>query len=203
VRLQDYDLHVLRARYGALFQDFVQYQATVHENIGYGDIARQADRHAIEAAAQRAGASGLIGELPHSYDTLLGQMFDGARELSKGQWQLMALARALFHEAPIVILDEPTAALSPSKEQEVFAALRASLRADQIDIIVSHRFSTVRLADDIIVIEGATIREQDSHEELIKLGGTYARLYTIQARAYADKTPDRPDVADGAENLAT
>ncbi len=190
IPLRDYDTHALRARYGALFQDFVQYQSTAAENIGYGDIARKDDAQAVEHAAKRAGASGFIGELPQGYATLLGQLFRGARELSKGQWQLMALARAFFRDASIVILDEPTAALSPTKEQEVFEALRRNLRADQIGIIVSHRFSTVRLADTIIVIEGGTIIERGSHDTLMKLGGSYAQLYTIQASAYADAPPE-------------
>lgn len=201
IPLRDYDLHALRARFGALFQDFVQYQLTVAENIGYGDITRKDDAAAVEDAAVRAGASGFIGELPEGYATLLGQWFQGARDLSKGQWQLMALARALFRDASIIILDEPTAALSPSKEQEVFETLRKSLRADQIGIIVSHRFSTVRLADTIIVIEDGPIRERGSHDALMRLGGSYARLYTLQASAYAAAPQDADGAASSAEQL--
>jgi ATP-binding cassette subfamily B protein len=169
-----------------LFEDFMQYQATVGENIGYGQVARLDDDARIAAAAAQAGVDGFIAELPAQYHTMLGQWFEGAQDLSKGQWQLVALARAFFRNAPIVILDEPTASLSPSKEQEVFGALRAGLRADQIGILVSHRFSTVRLADVIIVVEGGQITERGTHESLMQAGGTYARLYAVQASAYAD-----------------
>lgn len=186
ISLQDYDASALPAMYSAIFQDFTQYQATAMENIGYGNLSLKDDPEAIRAAARRTGADKFIQQLPGQYETMLGTWFDGARELSTGQWQLIALSRALIRRAPIVILDEPTASLSPTAELEVFQTLREALSKNQIGIIVSHRFSTVRLADKIIVLNDGEIKEQGSHDELMQMGGLYARLYTSQASAYAD-----------------
>jgi ABC-type multidrug transport system fused ATPase/permease subunit len=184
ISLKDYKLDSLRMMYSATLQDFVQYQATVKENIAYGFEEKKDDMTAIKNIAKEVGADEFINELPKGYDTVLGTWFEGGQELSKGQWQMIALARTLFRPAHIVILDEPTAALSPSAEVRIFQTLRDKLSNNQIGIIVSHRFSTVRLANKIIVLEKGQITEQGSHEELMKLEGMYSRLYKMQASSY-------------------
>jgi len=183
VDIRLYDLDQLRRQYSVIFQDFVNYQAKVRENIGYGYTPSLSDPELAEIknAAEKSGIHSFIQELPRGYDTLVGKLFEEGHELSGGQWQMLALARALVRPATVVILDEPTASLSPGSEVAFFHHLKRSLSKDQIGIIISHRFSTVRLADRIIVLENGEIRENGRHEDLMAQQGIYARFYRLQA----------------------
>jgi ATP-binding cassette subfamily B protein len=183
VDIRLYDLDQLRRQYSVIFQDFVNYQAKVRENIGYGYTPSLSDPELAEIknAAEKSGIHSFIQELPRGYDTLVGKLFEEGHELSGGQWQMLALARALVRPATVVILDEPTASLSPGSEVSFFHHLKRSLSKDQIGIIISHRFSTVRLADRIIVLENGEIRENGRHEDLMAQQGIYARFYRLQA----------------------
>lgn len=182
--LQEWDIDTLRRKIGVIFQDFARYQLVVGENIGIGDSERLAARDEIEIAAQKGMADDFIRDLPSGYDTQLGTWFKDGKELSGGQWQKVALSRAFMRsEADILILDEPTAAIDAKAEADIFEHF-AELTANRISIIISHRFSTVRRADHIIVLEKSKIMEQGSHEELLALGGQYATLFTLQAQGY-------------------
>ncbi|WP_166427617.1 ATP-binding cassette domain-containing protein [Nonomuraea mesophila] len=188
VELADIDAAAWRERLSGAFQDFVTPQLPVSEAIGIGDLSRLADRPAVLAAAERGGAAELIDRLPHGLDTQLGRAFDG-EELSHGQWQKLALARALMRPSPLVlVLDEPTAALDPQAEHAVFeqfAEQCAQVSANGgIVILVSHRFSTLHLADHIVVLSDGRVTEQGSHAELLASGGEYATLYLTQAKGY-------------------
>lgn len=182
--LKEFNPNELRQLFGVIFQDYIQYQATVRENIGYGDLVRSKDNNLIREVATKTGADRFIQKLPHKYDTLLGKWFEEGHQISTGQWQLIALARALLRESSVVILDEPTASLDPATESAVFNTLKEHLSKGQIGLIVSHRFSTVRLADRIVVLESGEIKEMGSHAELITQGGIYANLYQLQAETY-------------------
>ncbi len=182
--LRQWDPQVLRARVGAIFQDFVRYQLLVGENIGAGNVERFGDVDGWVRAAQAGMADGFIGELPDAYQTQLGKWFPGGRELSGGQWQKIALARAFMREdADLIVLDEPTAAMDAEAEADAFDRVRR-LAADKMVVLVSHRFSTVRMADEIVVLQGGRVIERGGHQELLALGGRYARLFTLQAEAY-------------------
>ncbi len=182
--LREWDPVVLRGRVGVIFQDFNRYQLTVGENIGAGDVAAYEDRQRWSAAADKGQAAEFIAGLPTRYDTQLGRWFNAGQELSGGQWQRVALARAFMRtDAEILVLDEPTAAMDSETEAQIFEHFR-SLTKDRIAILISHRFSTVRYADQIVVLDDGEILEQGSHEELMRLGGRYARLFDLQARAY-------------------
>jgi ATP-binding cassette, subfamily B, bacterial len=176
----------LRSMIGAIFQDFVSYQATVAENIGLGDITHIEDGPAVRRAAGRAGATPLIEGLADGFDTPLGKWFDRGVQLSGGQWQKIALGRAFMRDVPVFILDEPTAALDALAEHELFGRL-AELAAGRTTLYISHRFSTVRRADRIIVLEEGVLTESGTHAELIERGGTYASLFNLQASAYAEE----------------
>lgn len=167
-----------------IFQDFVHYQLSALENIGLGDPDRIDDEAAARAAARRAGAARFLERLPDGYSTILSKEFAGGHELSTGQWQRVALARALRRDAPLVILDEPSSALDPRAEQALFADVRAMLEGRSA-LLISHRYSTVRAADRIFVMSQGRIVEAGSHEALMALGGLYAELFAMQARAYA------------------
>lgn len=185
VDIREYDPVELRRRISAMFQDYVTYQGTAAENIGLGDLARLEDRPHVEESAHRAGAAERIGQLPSGYDTPLGRWFDKGVSLSGGEWQKIALARAFQREAPILILDEPTSALDAQAEHDLFARLR-DLSAGRTTLYISHRFSTVRQAERILLLEHGKVAEYGTHEELMAASAGYARLFTLQARAYLD-----------------
>jgi ATP-binding cassette, subfamily B, bacterial len=182
--LQEWDVDTLRRKIGVIFQDFARYQLIVGENIGIGDSDNLASETEIEIAAKKGMADEFVRDLPSGYKTQLGTWFKDGKELSGGQWQKVALSRAFMRsKADILILDEPTAAIDAKAEADIFAHF-AELTANRISIIISHRFSTVRRADHIIVLEKSKIMEQGSHEELLELGGQYATLFKLQAEGY-------------------
>jgi ATP-binding cassette subfamily B protein len=182
--LRDWDPVALRQRIGVIFQDFNRYHLTVGENIGAGDVAAFEDRGRWSAAAAKGQAAEFIGQLPAAYETQLGRWFNNGQELSGGQWQRIALARAFMRTgAEILVLDEPTAAMDAETEAQIFEHFR-TLTSDRIAILISHRFSTVRYADQIVVLDEGRVVEQGSHEELIARQGRYAHLFNLQARAY-------------------
>ena len=184
LELEEWDLDELRHKIGVIFQDFARYQLLVGENIGIGDIRNLADLDRIQTASEKGLASDFIEDLPDRYDTQLGTWFRAGSELSGGQWQKIALSRAFMRmEADVLILDEPTAAIDARAEAEIFAHFR-ELTANCISIIISHRFSTVRMADHIIVLDKAHIIERGNHESLLESGGQYAKLFNLQAAGY-------------------
>jgi len=189
VRYQGRDLRewnpvALRRRVGVIFQDFNRYQLTVGANIGAGDVAAFEDRQRWSEAAAKGQAAEFIAALPAAYETQLGRWFNNGQELSGGQWQRIALARAFMRSgAEILVLDEPTASMDSETEAEIFEHFR-SLTKGRIAILISHRFSTVRHADQIVVLDEGRIIEQGSHDELIARGGRYAHLFNLQARGY-------------------
>ncbi len=182
--LKAWDPAALRRRIGVIFQDFGRYQLLVGENIGLGDVDDFDNRTGWQAAADKGMASPFIDDMPDGYDTQLGRWFKDGRELSGGQWQKIALSRAFMRtRADILVLDEPTAAMDAQAEATVFEHFR-TLARDKITILISHRFSTVRMADQIAVIDGGRITEHGNHTELMALNGRYAHLFSLQARGY-------------------
>ena len=184
LELKYWDIDVLRRKIGVIFQDFARYQLIVGENIGIGDVEEIGEAVRVEEAARKGMADVFVKDLPNSYNTQLGTWFKDGKELSGGQWQKIALSRAFMRsKADILILDEPTAAIDARAEAEIFAHFR-DLTANKISIIISHRFSTVRMADPIIVLEKAKIIEEGSHQELLQANGQYATLFNLQAQGY-------------------
>lgn len=182
--LRDWDLEALRRRIGVIFQDFGRYQFTVGENIGAGDVRHMDDTPRQVAAAETGMAAPFIEAMPKAYDTQLGRWFKGGRELSGGQWQKIALSRAFMRsEADILVLDEPTAAMDAASEAAVFDLFRSQSH-DKMTILISHRFSTVRAADQIVVIHDGRIVERGDHDQLLAENGTYAQLFRLQAKGY-------------------
>ena len=181
--LVEYDLLQLRQQMSIVFQDFIQYHLTIRDNITFGQIEHSADIIRLEKAAEDSGARSLIQKLPKKFDTALGRTLEDGVDLSGGEWQKLGLARAFFRDAQILILDEPTAALDPLAEHEVFEQF-AHLTQSKTSVIISHRFSTVRMADRIIVLEDGACLEQGSHEELLARDGMYAKLFITQAKHY-------------------
>jgi len=182
--LAEWEEGALRERIGVIFQDFARYQMLVGENVGAGDERYFEDEARWREAAEKGRAEDFIATLPAGYHTQLGKWFKDGRELSGGQWQKIALSRAFMRKrADILVLDEPTAAMDAQAEAEVFEHFRQLARA-RITILISHRFSTVRMADQIAVLAGGRIVERGSHEELMRLNGRYAHLFTLQARGY-------------------
>jgi len=189
VDLRDLDLDGWRARTGAAFQDFVHFQLVASEAVGVGDLPAIEDLERVGASARQAGADRVIDRLPAGLSTQLGRWFENGVDLSEGEWQRVALARGLMRPAPaLLVLDEPTASLDPRAEHEVFATFAAMARAGSehspITILVSHRFSTVRMADKIVVLHDGRVEEAGSHEELVVAGGRYAQLFRMQASRY-------------------
>jgi len=183
VNLQEYELNEWRQKIGVIFQDFVRYHLTASENIGLGQVDAMDDQARIVEAAQKGGADDVLAKLPEGYDTMLGKWFKDGHDLSGGEWQKVALGRAFMRDAEILVLDEPTAALDAEQEYRIFQRFR-ELTEGKLAILISHRFSTVRMADRIAVIENGTIAELGSHEELMAQDGTYAHLFNIQAQGY-------------------
>lgn len=182
--LANWDVDALRSKIGVIFQDFARYQLRVGENVAVGDVERLDDRDAVATAARQGMAADFIERLPAAYDTQLGSWFQDGKELSGGQWQKIALSRAFMRSrADVLILDEPTAAIDARAEAEIFAHFR-DLTANRISIIISHRFSTVRMADHIIVLDHGQITESGSHDELLASGGVYSQLFRLQAAGY-------------------
>ena len=184
VDLNDWDIDVLRKRIGVIFQNFVQYQFTVGENVGVGDVEHLDDQQEWELASEKGMAKPFINNMPQGFGTQLGKWFKGGQELSGGQWQKIALSRAFMRsQADILVLDEPTAAMDAEAEMSIFNHFRA-LTKNQMVVLISHRFSTVRMADKIIVMANGRIIEQGSHEQLLTLNGRYAHLFSLQAEGY-------------------
>ena len=181
--LKDYDIDELRKEFGIVFQDFVRYDLTARENVAAGDIACLGDDDRLWEACRRSNAAELLEALPAKLDQILGSKFDGGVDLSGGQWQRIALARAFLRDAQILILDEPTAALDPLAESEVFEKF-AELTKDRMAIFISHRLSTVRMADRILLLSQGKITEDGTHEQLLEAEGQYAKLFEIQAASY-------------------
>jgi ATP-binding cassette subfamily B protein len=174
-----------RAQVAAVFQEFVQYPLTVRENIGFGDVRALADTRRIQLAAEKSGAHEVVQHLPHGYDTLLGKGFEGAHELSVGQWQKLALARAYLRDAPVLILDEPAAALDALAERDVYERFR-DVSEGKTMLLISHRLGSARLADRIVFLERGRIAQMGSHDALIEAGGPYAEMYALQAEWYRE-----------------
>ena len=184
VELQDWDVEALRQRIGVIFQDFGRYQFSVGENIGAGDVRHIDDSERWARAAETGMAAPFIEDMPEGYETQLGRWFKGGRELSGGQWQKIALSRAFMRsDADILVLDEPTAAMDAPSEAAIFDHFRSQSHS-KMTILISHRFSTVRAADQIIVIHDGEIVERGNHESLLALGGQYASLFKLQAKGY-------------------
>lgn len=183
IDLRELSLAALRRQISVVFQDFAHYDLTMRENIWLGNVQLALNDRKIVTAAQAAGAEALIDKLPHGYDTRLGKWFDDEQELSVGEWQKVALARAFVRDAQILVLDEPTSALDPAAEYEVFCRFR-QLAAGRTTILISHRFSTVRMADRIYVLTNGRFSESGSHDELLARGGEYARMFELQATSY-------------------
>jgi ATP-binding cassette, subfamily B, bacterial len=182
IDLREFTGAAWREKMSVVFQDYARYHLSALENIRLGNARLTENGPRIVDATRASGADAVIERLPHGYDTTLGKWFDG-EELSIGEWQKIALARAFVRDTPILVLDEPTSALDAESEYEVFRQFRA-LAAGRTAILISHRFSTVRMADRIFVIEEGGVSEQGTHAELILLGRTYARLFNLQAESY-------------------
>jgi len=181
--LREYDVEEWQKQIGVIFQDFVKYDLSVQENIGFGQVEYLEDRKRVTLAAEKGGAKALIDHLPKGLDSILGKTFGEGVDLSGGEWQKMALSRAFMRDAQILILDEPTSALDPLAEYEIYKGF-ADLTQGKMTIFISHRFSTVRMADHILVLEEGQLIEEGSHEGLVALKGKYAEMFDIQAKSY-------------------
>ncbi len=183
VNIKDIDLHEWQGRIGALFQDFIKYQFTLKENVYFGNLEEKDNEKLLKDAITKSGVDKFLDDLPEKYNQVVGKMFENGVDLSGGQWQKLALARAFFRDAPILILDEPTSAIDAKAEYEIFEHVQ-KLQKDKTVIIISHRFSTVRNADRILVLDEGRIIEEGGHEILMKKKGLYAELFNIQAQGY-------------------
>jgi ATP-binding cassette, subfamily B, bacterial len=186
VDLADLDPARVHRRIAVIFQDFAHYDLTARENIGLGAIEHIDNPDAVRAAAVHAGAHGYLHALPAGYETLLSPEYDGGRDLSVGQWQRVALARAFIRDAPLIILDEPTASLDPRAEHDLYTRIRTLYQGHTV-LIISHRYNTVRDADHIYVLDRGRIIEHGNHHELMAAAGVYAELFTLQAAAYTNQ----------------
>jgi ATP-binding cassette subfamily B protein len=182
------NINLVRGRVAVLFQDFVHYFLSARANISMGRWEREGDEPAVREAAARSGAQSFVEDLPHGYDTYLGPQFFGGSDLSGGQWQRVALARAFFRDAELVILDEPTAALDPRAEADLFSVVRQLFSGRSV-VLISHRFATVRLADHIYVLDQGKMVEHGTHDQLMARNGLYAELFTLQASAFGLHEP--------------
>ncbi|PWU08810.1 MAG: ABC transporter ATP-binding protein [Terriglobia bacterium] len=180
--LRDYEIEDLHRQIGVIFQDFVKYEMTARQNIAIGKVEAAEDQ-AIRRAAHKSLAHEIVGRLPRGYEQLLGRRFEGGVDLSGGEWQKIALARAYLRDAQILILDEPTASLDARSEYEIFQRF-AELTEGKMALLISHRFSTVKMADRIVVLEGGRIAEYGKHHQLIALGGRYSQMFELQASSY-------------------
>jgi ATP-binding cassette, subfamily B, bacterial len=183
IDLREYDLEDLYREIGVIFQDFMRYEMTARENIAVGRIEQLDDLPRLNQSAQKSMADEVVGRLPHGYEQMLGRRFEGGVDLSGGEWQKVALARAYLRDAQLLILDEPTAALDARSEYEVFQRF-AELTTGKMALFISHRFSTVRMADRIVVLENGRVAEDGDHEQLTRLGGRYAEMFEMQAASY-------------------
>ena len=183
VDLRDYDPETLWQEIGVIFQDFVRYEMSAKDNIAVGRIQERDNDFAVRMAAEKSLADGVIRRLPRRYAQILGCRFEGGVDLSGGEWQKLALARSYLRDAQMLILDEPTAALDARSEREVFQRF-AELTAGKMSLLISHRFSTVRMADRILVLDNGSISEEGSHDRLIEAGGLYAEMFEMQAASY-------------------
>lgn len=183
IDLRDYDLDDLHQEIGVIFQDFMRYEMTARENIAIGRVEIPHTQQEIESAAQKSLALGVIEKMPRHYDQMLGRRFEGGVDLSGGEWQKIALARAYLRDAQLLVLDEPTAALDAKSELEVFERF-AELTEGKMALLISHRFSTVRMADRIVVLEGGRLVEEGTHQQLMALGARYAEMFEMQAASY-------------------
>ncbi|HEY3005053.1 MAG TPA: ABC transporter ATP-binding protein, partial [Kribbellaceae bacterium] len=173
----------VRRQIAVIFQDFLHYDLTARENIGLGAVEHVDELDVVRDAARQAGADGYLEALPAGYATILSPEYDGGRDLSVGQWQRVGLARAFIRDAPLIILDEPTASLDPRAEHLLFSRIRRLCEGRTV-LLISHRFSTVRDADHIYVLSSGRIVEHGDHKDLMAYGGLYAELFTLQAAAY-------------------
>jgi ATP-binding cassette subfamily B protein len=183
IDVRRFETAALRREISVIFQDYVKYHLTARENIWFGNTDLPAEHEGISAAARRADADDLIARLPKGYETILGKWFEDGAELSIGEWQKIALARAFLRDAQIIILDEPTSSLDAKAEYTVFQKFRELLNGRSA-VLISHRFSTTRMADRIFVLENGSIVESGSHEALMERGGKYAYLFEKQAQRY-------------------
>jgi ATP-binding cassette, subfamily B, bacterial len=183
IPLEEYDTQDIRRHISVIFQDFVHYEMAARENVGFGYVEELDNDERILLATAQSGAATFIEDLPQKYDTTLGRMFEKGQELSIGQWQKMALARAFMRRAPVVVLDEPTSSIDAESESEIFGRLQ-QIAAGATTLLIAHRFSTVRMADRIIVIKQGKIIEDGTHEALMSLDATYAHLFRLQAAGY-------------------
>ena len=183
--LRDYDVDALRRRFAVVLQDFMRYHLTVRENIGFGQVEAVEDDNRLRAAAERGQAAELIDRLPNGFDTVLGREFPEGVEISGGEWQKLAIARGFMREADVLILDEPTSALDARAEGALYERF-AELVRGRSALFISHRLSTVRMADRILVIEGGRLVEAGDHASLMARGGRYAYLFAMQAERYLD-----------------
>jgi ATP-binding cassette subfamily B protein len=181
--LREYNLDALRGNMGVIFQDFVRYNLSAADNIAVGRIEARDDRARIERAAARSQADEVIAKLPARYEQMIGKRFRNGIELSGGEWQKIAIARAYMREAEVLILDEPTAALDARSEYEVFRRFK-ELSEGKTAILISHRFSSVRMADRILVLADGKVEAAGTHEELVSQPGRYAELFELQAAGY-------------------
>ena len=181
--LRDYDLPDFRSSVSVVFQDFYRYDISAADNVGLGRVEAIGERPLVEAAAQQAGADDIIAGLPKGYETILGKTFDEGVDLSGGEWQHLAIARAFMSDAQLLILDEPTAAVDALRENRLYQQLEDVAKSKTV-VFISHRFSTVRMADTIVVVDNGRCIERGSHEELMAQKGKYATMFSTQAARY-------------------
>jgi ATP-binding cassette subfamily B protein len=186
INIKEFDPREYQERIGVIFQDFSHFYLSARENVGLGNIAEVHNLERIKNAAVKSGAHEVIKRLPGGYDSILGKFFDEGHELSIGEWQKVAIARAFMRDSKILILDEPTASLDARTEYEIFRQFR-ELSRGKISLLISHRFSTVKMSDRIVVLEEGGIIEEGSHEELMEFEAKYAAMFNMQAENYRER----------------